>query len=46
MRYEPAIDFGDEGHDCGSKLSESYEADADHAKISTTFLNSSYNAMT
>ena len=27
MKYEPAIDFGDEGHTCGSQLSESYEAD-------------------
>lgn len=27
MKYEPAIDFGDEGHACGSQLSKSDEVD-------------------
>ena len=27
MKYKPSIDFGGEGHDCGSQLNELYEAD-------------------
>ena len=27
MKYEPAIDFGDGGHACGSQLSKSDEVD-------------------